>query len=75
MPDRPDDPIGNRPDAPRPAAHRVAQADPAVLDIGLAAVTFLDCAGIGMFVAARNAAVHAGGHVLVSLPRPPSDGS
>ena len=43
---------------------------PAVLDVDLAGVTFLDCAGIGMLIAARNAAIHAGGHVRVSHPQP-----
>jgi anti-anti-sigma factor len=33
---------------------------PAVLDVDLARVTFLDCAGVGALVAVRNAAVHAG---------------
>jgi|GEM_PF-492121 len=43
---------------------------PAVLDIDLAGVTFLDCTGIGALVAVRNAAVHAGSHVRVCHPQP-----
>jgi len=33
---------------------------PAVLDVDLGRVAFLDCAGVGALVAVRNAAVHAG---------------
>jgi anti-anti-sigma factor len=43
---------------------------PAVLVIDLAEVTFLDCAGIGMLVAARNTAIRAGGQVRISQPQP-----
>lgn len=43
---------------------------PAVLDIDLAGVTFLDCAGLGALVAAHNAAVHKGCLVRVCHPRP-----
>ena len=43
---------------------------PAVLDIDLAEVTFLDCAGIGALVAVNNAAAHAGCQVRVCHPQP-----
>jgi anti-anti-sigma factor len=43
---------------------------PAVLDVDLAGVTFLDCTGIGVLVAARNAAIHTGAQVRVSHPQP-----
>ena len=43
---------------------------PAVLDVDLAGVTFLDCTGISALVAVRNAAVHAGGQMPVSNPQP-----
>ena len=43
---------------------------PAVLDVDLGGVTFLDCTGISALVAARNAAVHIGGHMRVSHPQP-----
>jgi anti-anti-sigma factor len=42
----------------------------AVLDLDLADVTFLDCAGIGALVAVRNAAVDAGCRVRVCHPEP-----
>jgi anti-anti-sigma factor len=43
---------------------------PAVLVVDLAGVTFLDCTGIGALVAARNAAIHAGGQIRISHPQP-----
>jgi anti-anti-sigma factor len=43
---------------------------PAVLDIDLAGVTFLDCTGIGALVAVYNAAVHAGCQLRVLHPQP-----
>ena len=43
---------------------------PAVLDIDLAGVTFLDCTGIGALVAVHNAAVHEGCQVRVCHPQP-----
>ncbi|HEU4421123.1 MAG TPA: STAS domain-containing protein [Pilimelia sp.] len=43
---------------------------PAVLDVDLAGVTFLDCTGISALVAVRNAAVHAGRQMRVSHPQP-----
>jgi anti-anti-sigma factor len=43
---------------------------PDLLDVDLAGVTFLDCAGIGALVAVRNAALHAGGQLRVSHPQP-----
>ena len=43
---------------------------PAVLDIDLAGVTFLDCTGIRALIAVRNAAVHDGCQVRVCHPRP-----
>jgi anti-anti-sigma factor len=43
---------------------------PAVLDVDLVGVTFLDCTGISALVAARNAAVHTGGQMRVSHPQP-----
>jgi anti-anti-sigma factor len=43
---------------------------PAVLDVDLAGVTLLDCAGIGALVGVRNAAVHAGCQMWVSNPQP-----
>lgn len=43
---------------------------PAVVDVDLAGVTFLDCTAISVLVAARNAAIHAGCHVRVSRPQP-----
>jgi anti-anti-sigma factor len=43
---------------------------PAVFDIDLAGVRFLDCTGIGALVAVRNAAVHAGCQVRICHPQP-----
>lgn len=43
---------------------------PAVLDLDLAAVTFLDCAGIGALVAVHDAAVDAGCQLRVSNLQP-----
>jgi anti-anti-sigma factor len=43
---------------------------PAVLDVDLARVTFLDCTGISALVAVRNAAVHVGRQMRVSHPQP-----
>jgi anti-anti-sigma factor len=41
---------------------------PAVVDVDLAGVSFLDCAGIGALVAVRNLAVDAGRQLRVSHP-------
>jgi len=46
------------------------EQDPVVLEIDLAGVTFLDCAGIGALVAARNTAVQIGCRLRVTHPRP-----
>jgi anti-anti-sigma factor len=46
------------------------EQNPAVLDVDLAGVTFLDCTGIGALVAVRNAAVHEGCQVRVCHPQP-----
>jgi anti-anti-sigma factor len=43
---------------------------PAVLDVDLGGVTFLDCAGIGALVGVRNAAVQAGRRIRVTHPQP-----
>jgi anti-anti-sigma factor len=43
---------------------------PAVLDVDLAGVTFLDCTGISALVAVRNAAVRSGRQMRVSHPQP-----
>jgi anti-anti-sigma factor len=43
---------------------------PAVVDVDLAGVTFLDCTALSALVAARNAAIHAGCQVRVSQPQP-----
>jgi anti-anti-sigma factor len=43
---------------------------PAVLDVDLAGVTFLDCAGIGALVEVRDAAVQAGRQMRVTHPQP-----
>jgi anti-anti-sigma factor len=43
---------------------------PSVLEIDLAGVTFLDCAGLGALVAARNAAVRSGRQMWVTHPHP-----
>lgn len=42
----------------------------AVLEVDLAGVTFLDCAGVGAFVAARNTAVQTGRQMRVTHPQP-----
>jgi anti-anti-sigma factor len=41
-----------------------------LLDVDLAGVSFLDCAGLSALVAVRNAAVHAGRQMRVSNPQP-----
>jgi anti-anti-sigma factor len=41
---------------------------PAVLDVDLAAVTFLDCAGIGILVSIRTAAAQTACHVRITRP-------
>lgn len=43
---------------------------PAVVDVDLAGVSFLDCTEIGALVAARNIAVRAGRQMWVAHPRP-----
>lgn len=43
---------------------------PAVIDVDLAEVGFLDCSGIGVLVAVRNAAEKSHCQVLVSHPQP-----
>jgi anti-anti-sigma factor len=43
---------------------------PAVLDVDLAEVTFLDCTGLGVLVAVRNAAVRTGSRLRVTNPQP-----
>ena len=43
---------------------------PAVLDVDLAGVTFLDCTGISALVAVRNAAMRTGRQVRVTHPQP-----
>jgi anti-anti-sigma factor len=43
---------------------------PAVIDVDLAGVTFLDCTGISALVAVRNAARHTGRQVRVTHPHP-----
>ena len=42
----------------------------AVIDVDLAGVSFLDCAGIGALVGVRNIAVHAGRQVAHLQPAP-----
>jgi anti-anti-sigma factor len=44
--------------------------NPAVIDIDLAGVSFLDCTGIGALVAVRNIAIQAGRQMRVAHPRP-----
>jgi anti-anti-sigma factor len=43
---------------------------PDLLDVDLAGVTFLDCTGLGVLVAVRNAAIRAGRQMRVSHPQP-----
>jgi anti-anti-sigma factor len=43
---------------------------PAVIDVDLAAVTFLDCSGIGTLVTARNTAEQTRCQIRISHPRP-----
>jgi anti-anti-sigma factor len=43
---------------------------PAVVEVDLAGVTFLDCTGISALVAVRNAAIQAGRQMRVSHPQP-----
>jgi anti-anti-sigma factor len=43
---------------------------PELLDVDLAGVTLLDCIGLGVLVAVRNAAIRAGGQMRVSHPQP-----
>jgi anti-anti-sigma factor len=43
---------------------------PAVLDVDLAGVTFLDCTGISALVRVRNTAIRTGGQVRVTHPQP-----
>lgn len=43
---------------------------PAVLDVDLAGVTFLDCAGLGALVGVRSAVVHTGCRMRVCHPQP-----
>jgi anti-anti-sigma factor len=43
---------------------------PAVVDVDLAGVTFLDCTGISALVAVRAAALRVGGRMRVSHPQP-----
>jgi anti-anti-sigma factor len=42
---------------------------PAMLDVDLAGVAFMDCTGIGALIAVRNAAVQAGGQMRVTRPQ------
>lgn len=48
----------------------MADHSPAVIDVDLAEVSFLDCSGIGVLVAARNAGEQAGCRVWLSRPQP-----
>jgi anti-anti-sigma factor len=43
---------------------------PAIVEVDLAGVTFLDCTAISALVAVRNAAIQAGGQMRVSHPQP-----
>jgi anti-anti-sigma factor len=45
---------------------------PAIIDVDLTEVTFLDCTGIGALVAVRNAAEQTGCRVWISHPQPMS---
>src|SRR5690606_8231509 len=49
---------------------RVLDDGPAILHVDLTGVTFLDCAGIGALVAARNAAIRAGCRIRFSHSHP-----
>jgi anti-anti-sigma factor len=46
------------------------EQSPAVVDVDLVGVTFLDCTGIGALVSARNAAIQAGGQLRVTNAHP-----
>jgi anti-anti-sigma factor len=46
------------------------EQSPDLIDVDLAGVTFLDCAGIGALVAVHNAAVQAGRRMRVTRPQP-----
>jgi anti-anti-sigma factor len=46
------------------------QQAPAVLDVDLAGVTFLDCTGVSALVAVRNAALRTGRQMRVTHPQP-----
>jgi anti-anti-sigma factor len=50
--------------------HVLHEQTPAVLDVDLAGVTFLDCTGVSALVAVRNAAVHAGRQMRVTHLQP-----
>jgi anti-anti-sigma factor len=50
--------------------HVLRTRPPAVLDVDLSGVTFLDCAGIGALVAIHNAAVAGGCQMRVTGARP-----
>lgn len=50
--------------------HVLDGQSPSVLEVDLAGVTFLDCAGLGALVAARNAAVKTGRQMRVTHPQP-----
>jgi anti-anti-sigma factor len=43
---------------------------PAVVDVDLAGVTFLDCSGISALVAVRNAAIQAARQMRITQPQP-----
>jgi anti-anti-sigma factor len=43
---------------------------PAVIDVDLAEVTFLDCVGIGVLVMVRNTGERTGCQIRISHPRP-----
>jgi anti-anti-sigma regulatory factor len=40
------------------------------VEIDLAGVTFMDCTGLGVLVAARQAVLRTGGHLRVTNPQP-----
>lgn len=46
------------------------ERDPAVLEVDLTGITFLDCTGVGALVAVRNTAVHNGCRLRVTNPQP-----